>query len=127
LFLWGLGFSIPFTIIYLVFGQSLLLILTNNKSVIDAAAPYLFWLGVVPLATFAAFVWDGIYIGATASVPMRNTLLIATFLVFLPSYYILENYIGNHGLWLSMMLFMVTRGVMLTIFRKRYIYSKIYV
>jgi MATE family multidrug resistance protein len=127
LFLWGLGFSIPFTVIYLVFGQSLLLILTNNESVIDAASPYLFWIGVVPLATFAAFVWDGIYIGATASVPMRNTLLIATFLVFLPSYYILENYIGNHGLWLSMMLFMVTRGVMLTIFRKRYIYSKIYV
>ena len=127
LFLWGLGFSIPFTIIYLVFGQSLMLILTNNESVIDAASPYLFWIGVVPLATFAAFVWDGIYIGATASVPMRNTLLIATFLVFLPSYYILENYIGNHGLWLSMMLFMVTRGVMLTIFRKRYIYSKIYV
>ncbi len=127
LFLWGLGFSIPFTVIYLVFGQSLMLILTNNESVIDAASPYLFWIGVVPLATFAAFVWDGIYIGATASVPMRNTLLIATFLVFLPSYYILENYIGNHGLWLSMMLFMVTRGVMLTIFRKRYIYSKIYV
>ena len=127
LFLWGLGFSIPFTIIYLVFGQSLLLILTNNESVIDAASPYLFWIGVVPLATFAAFVWDGIYIGATASVPMRNTLLIATFLVFLPSYYILSNYIGNHGLWLSMMLFMVARGVMLTIFRKRYIYSKIYV
>ncbi len=127
LFLWGLGFSIPFTIIYLVFGQSLLLIITNNESVIDAASPYLFWIGVVPLATFAAFVWDGIYIGATASVPMRNTLLIATFLVFLPSYYILSNYIGNHGLWLSMMLFMVARGVMLTIFRKRYIYSKIYV
>jgi MATE family multidrug resistance protein len=125
LFMWGLGFSIPFTIIYFIFGDSLLLILTDNDKIIEAAAPYLFWIGVVPLATFAAFVWDGIYIGATASSPMRNTLLTATFLVFLPSYFILYYYMGNHGLWLAMMLFMITRGVMLTIFRKRHIYSRI--
>jgi len=125
LFLWGFGFSIPFTIIYFIFGNALMLILTNNEKVIEAASPYLFWIGIVPIATFAAFVWDGIYIGATASAPMRNTLLVATFLVFLPSYYILFDYIGNHGLWLAMMLFMITRGVMLTLFRRKYIFSRI--
>lgn len=125
LFLWGIWFSIPFTIVYFLSGRTLLLILTDNEKVIEAATPYLFWLGVIPIATFAAFIWDGVYIGATASAPMRNTLLIATFVVFLPSYYILNKYMGNHGLWLAMMLFMITRGVMLTIFRKKHIYSRI--
>ena len=123
LFIWGFGFSIPFSIIYLFFGQSLLWILTDNEKVIEGAAPYLFWLGLVPIATFAAFIWDGIYIGATASVAMRNSLLIATFLIFLPSYYLFREPLGNHGLWLSMMLFMIARGFLLTFFRKKYIYS----
>jgi len=123
LFIWGFGFSIPFSILYLFFGESLLWLLTNNEKVIDAAAPYLFWIGLVPFVTFAAFIWDGIYIGATSSVAMRNSLLIATFLVFLPSYYLFREPLGNHGLWLSMMLFMVARGTLLTLFRKKYIYA----
>jgi MATE family multidrug resistance protein len=125
LFIWGFGFSIPFSILYLFFGESLLWLLTDNEKVIDAAAPYLFWIGLVPFVTFAAFIWDGIYIGATSSVAMRNSLLIATFLVFLPSYYLFREPLGNHGLWLSMMLFMVARGILLTFFRKKYIYSLI--
>ena len=123
LFIWGFGFSIPFSILYLFFGESLLWLLTNNEKVIDAAAPYLFWIGLVPFVTFAAFIWDGIYIGATSSVAMRNSLLIATFLVFLPSYYLFREPLGNHGLWLSLMLFMVARGTLLTLFRKKYIYA----
>jgi len=125
LFLWGFGFSIPFSVIYLFFGESLLWIITDNDNVIDAAAPYLFWIGLVPIVTFGAFIWDGIYIGATASVAMRNSLLIATFIVFIPSYYLFREPLGNHGLWLSMMLFMIARGVLLTFFRKKYIYSLI--
>ncbi|RLD59882.1 MAG: MATE family efflux transporter [Bacteroidetes bacterium] len=123
IFFWGFGFSIPFSIIYLFFGQSLLWLLTDNEKVIEAATPYLFWIGLVPIVTFAAFIWDGIYIGATSSVAMRNALLIATFIVFLPSYYLFREPLGNHGLWLSIMLFMIARGILLTLFRKRYIYS----
>lgn len=121
LFLWGLGLSIPFTLAYVIAGKNLMYILTDNPEVIEAASPFLFWLGLIPLVTFAAFIWDGIYIGATASVPMRNTLLISTFLIFLPAYYLLYPVIGNHGLWLAMMLFMAGRGIMLTIFAGKHI------
>ena len=125
LFLWGFGISIPFTLTYVFFGNYLLLILTNNPEVISAAAPYLFWIGVVPVVTFAAFIWDGVYIGATASVAMRNTLLISTVLVFIPAYFLLREPLGNHGLWLAMMLFMISRGLLLTLFAKRSIYKLI--
>jgi MATE family multidrug resistance protein len=125
LFAWGLYISIPFTLTYVFAGDYLLLLLTNNVDVISAASPYLFWIGMVPIITFAAFIWDGIYIGATASVPMRNTLLIATVLVFLPTYYALKGSLENHSLWLALMLFMIARGVLLTVFAKKHIFQRI--
>jgi len=125
LFAWGLYISIPFTLTYLIAGDYLLLILTNNADVISAASPYLFWIGMVPIITFAAFIWDGIYIGATASIPMRNTLLISTIMVFLPAYYLLKGPMGNHGLWFALMLFMIARGGLLTVFSKKHIFHRI--
>lgn len=119
LFLWGLGISIPFTLTYVFAGDYLLYILTDNPEVIAAAAPFIFWIGIVPIVTFAAFIWDGVYIGATASKAMRNALLISTLVIFLPSYYLLKNPLGNHGLWLAMMLFMISRGLILTLYAKK--------
>ena len=124
LFTWGLYISIPFTLIYYFAGDYLMYLLTNDPGVISRARPYLFWVAIIPLATFAAFIWDGIFIGATSTAPMRNTLIIATLLVFLPVYYFTTGPMGNHGLWLAMMLFMLTRGIMLSFFAPRYIFNK---
>ena len=125
LFLWGLYISIPFTLTYVFAGDYLLYILTDNAKVISAASPYMFWIGLVPLVTFAAFIWDGIYIGATASAAMRNTLVISTLLIFLPAYYLLKSPLENHGLWLAMMLFMISRAILLTLYSKKSIYKLI--
>ncbi len=123
LFLWGLYISIPFTLTYIFAGDYLLYILTDNINVIDAASPYMFWIGLVPLVTFAAFIWDGIYIGATASVAMRNTLIISTLIIFIPAYYLLREPLGNHGLWLAIMLFMISRGILLTLYSRKHIFT----
>ncbi len=126
LFMWGLIISIPFSLFYLFGGNLMLYILTDNTEVIEAASPYLFWIAIVPIVTFAAFIWDGIYIGATASKAMRNALLISTFLVFLPAYFLLNKPLGNHGLWLALMLFMITRGLLLTFYSKKHIFQLTY-
>lgn len=123
LFVWGIAISIPFTLVYAFAGNYLMLLLTDNVTIVEAASPYIFWVAIIPIVTFAAFIWDGIYIGATASVAMRNSLLIATFIVFLPAYFILREPLGNHGLWLALMLFMLSRGVLLSLYAKRHIYS----
>lgn len=119
LFNWGFILSLPFALGYLLGGDMILHVLTNNQSVIDLAHQYIPWVMLVPFATFAAFIWDGIFIGATAAAPMRNTLVVASLVIFLPVYFISRGYIGNHGLWLAMILFMVTRSVMLTFYSKR--------
>ncbi len=122
LFLWGFYISIPFTLTYVFAGDYLLYILTDNPLVILPLRPYMFWIGLVPIITFAAFIWDGVYIGATSSAPMRNTLLISTIIIFLPSYYLLREPLGNHGLWLALMLFMLSRGLLLTVFSRKHIF-----
>lgn len=119
LFYWGLGISIPFTLTYLFGGDRILWLLTNNPDVIHQAAQYLFWIALIPLVTFAAFLWDGIFIGATASAGMRNSMLISTLLVFVPVYFIAKPFLHNHGLWLALILFMISRGITQTLIARR--------
>ncbi|MGF1584938.1 MAG: MATE family efflux transporter [Bacteroidales bacterium] len=119
LFLWAGSIALLFTVLYLLAGNYLILLLTSNKEVIRAATPYLPWVIAIPLIAFPAFIWDGIYIGATASVSMRNSMLISTALVFLPAYYLLENIMGNHGLWFAFIIFMASRGITLTMMAQK--------
>lgn len=125
LFIWGLGISIPFTLLYIAAGDKLLFILTDNTAVIEKAMPYLFWIAMIPIISFPAFIWDGVFIGATATAPMRNTLIVATLLIFLPVYYLLIGPLGDHGLWLAMIVFMFVRGLFLTLYAPAKILNKI--
>ncbi len=113
LFFWGVATSIPFSLSYLVGGKQILGLLTNNQELITLSSEYLFWIALVPIITFPAFILDGIYIGATASVGMRNSMIISILVFYLPTYYLLKGPLGNHSLWLAFMIFMISRGVLL--------------
>lgn len=119
LFYWGTGLALVFTLIYLGGVNFILKLLTSQPGVIEAAQPFLFWVALIPVASFASFIWDGIYIGATASKAMRNALLGSTFLVFAPVYYFLNPVWENHALWLGMILFMLARGIFQTFMYKK--------
>lgn len=125
LFVWGIGIACLFTAVYFFAGENILYLLTDNPDIISNAAPYLIFIVVLPVSGFAAYIWDGIFIGATASKAMRNSMLVAAFFVFLPVYYFLFPYIGNHSLWLAMILFMFTRGVYLTFIAKKEVFKQI--
>lgn len=125
LFIWGLAISVPFSLSYLFAGSKILYILTNDKEVIAQTLPYMFWVALIPILSFAAFLWDGIYIGATASKAMRNAMIVSTLFVFIPAYYLLVGPMGNHGIWLALMIFLLSRGVALHILAKKSIYGQI--
>ena len=116
LFKWGLGISLVFTVFYSLSGKSILFIITNDAKVISDAVHYLIWIVSIPLLTFAAFIWDGVFIGATASSSLRNSMFISSVLIFFPFYYLIGKDLGNHGLWMSFMLFMASRGLVLSLF-----------
>ena len=118
LMVWGAGFGLLFTGAYLVGGFKMLKIYTNQPEVITTAASYLPWLVILPLTGFASFIWDGVYIGATASKLMRNTMLVATFLFF-ACYLAFRGIIENHALWLAMNMFMLGRGLLQTYYYQK--------
>lgn len=125
LFIWGTGISLLFTLIYLLGGDVIFRALTNNQEVIANARPYFFWVIMIPMLSYTAFLWDGIYIGATAGPEMRNAMLISTLLVFFPAYVLAGKFMGNHGLWLAFILFMVARGLSMQVTAKKAVWSKV--
>lgn len=121
-FLWGAGMSLIFTALYLFFSDKILLLLTDNLNIIEMAQSYLFWVSLIPIVGFAGFLWDGIYIGTTASKLMRNTMLISALVFYFPVYYLFVDILDNHALWLAMILFLAARGISQTLFLRKAIY-----
>ena len=77
-FVWSMSIALIFMAIYQLAGVPMLHMMTSDAVVIEASREYLPWLLLMPVAGCAAFTWDGIYIGATASRQMRNSMLWAT-------------------------------------------------
>lgn len=119
LLMWGFILSFPFMLFYGIAHQSLFKLITDNDALIEMAKQYRIWMILIPITTFSAFIWDGIYIGATASVSMRNTMLIASLLVFFPVWYFSQPLYFNHGLWIAFHAFMLSRGLLMTLFSSK--------
>lgn len=80
---------------------------------------YRLWIIIIPLTSTAAFIWDGIFIGVTASKGMRNAMIISSLLIFLPSYYLTSNSMGNNSLWFALNLFMIARSLLMWVMWRR--------
>ena len=124
IFRWGLGLSILFVFLYAFAGENLLWLFTNDVSIIKSAHVFYWWVLLVPLTGYAAFLWDGIFVGATASKTMRNTMLISTALFFIV-YYSFSQLLENNALWLALILFLLTRGVIQWLYSPKAIYGQI--
>ncbi len=75
-FAWGFGLAGAFMLLYGVGGTPLLRLMTSDTTVVEAGRVFLPWLLLMPLIGCPAFTWDGIYIGATASKDLRNSVLL---------------------------------------------------
>ena len=119
---WGMSITIVFTILYVAFGKNILSLLTNDSDVILNSMDYIHWAVLVPICGFLAFIFDGIYIGATASKAMRNTIFIAT-MSFFVSYYTLHPVLHNDAVWIALLIFLLLRGILLLAGVKKNIYN----
>ena len=133
LLLWGLVLTALFTLLYALFSQQFLHLFTSDQTLIAAAGDYLFWVLVTPLCGFAAFLFDGIFIGATASRTMRNAMFIATAAFFLLYFglktavneqWTLTTHTWNNILWLSFMVYLALRGLLQGLRVRKDIYSQ---
>lgn len=108
--LWGAGTALAVSAIYFAAGPAIIALLTSVPEVQAAAAVYLPWAAALPVVAVWCYWLDGVFIGATWSRDMRNTMVVSLILYLLPAIW-LPDIMGNHGLWLAMTLFMAARGV----------------
>ena len=104
---------ILFTAAYALGGNGFLSLLTDEPEVIAASSEYFFWALAIPLTGVTAFVWDGVFIGATATRGMLVAMAMAA-LCFFGCYFGLRDAWGNHALWLAFLLYLAMRGAVQT-------------
>ncbi|KIG03411.1 MATE family efflux transporter [Caballeronia concitans] len=110
--LWSVIGAAGFSVVYWVSGEWIIGRLTDQAVVRAAAVRYLPWAAVLPLASVAGFLFDGVFIGATRTRELMMAMA-ASLTVFMIAAWTLVGPLGNHGLWSALTAFMVARGVTL--------------
>lgn len=114
LFAWSVGLMVVYTLLYYIGGESFLCLLTDDVQVVKASLSYLPWAVAIPVAGFAAFVWDGLYIGMTATRGMLVSSALSAVVFFLV-YWLFFGMMGNHALWMALLSYLAMRGVVQTV------------
>ena len=115
---WGLWIALGFTALYFAAGEFVLRLLTDEGDVISTAKEYLPWAVSIPICGIAAFIYDGIFVGLTAT--RRMLVSVASGMaVFFIIYFALMPSMGNHALWLAFVTYLAVRGLSLHFLMRR--------
>jgi MATE family multidrug resistance protein len=109
---WGVGLVVVMAIAFYVFGNTIINVMTTAEDVRVVSYDYLPWMVLAPLVGAAAWMLDGIFIGATRTADMRNMMFISFCVYLIALAFLLPKY-DNHGLWASLIIFSIARGVTL--------------
>ena len=115
----ALALALVLALAFLAFGPPLILALTGIADVRATARIYLPYLIAAPLVSVWAFLFDGVFVGATRTAEMRNGMAVSL-AVFLLAAWLLVPTWANHGLWLSFLVLMSTRGLWLGVIYARH-------
>ena len=114
LFNWALGVGLIFTVIYAFWGDEAFALMTSDTTVLMAAEKYKIWLIGMPLISTLAFMWDGVYIGATAGVQIRNSMIWAA-VGFIIGYVATFSFVGPQALYIGYFAHLIARAFYLTV------------
>jgi MATE family multidrug resistance protein len=130
---WGLGLTLLFTALYAIGGEWFLRIFSDKPDIIQGTLHYLFWTLIIPVCGFSAFLFDGIFVGATASRTMRNSMFVASATFFAVYYlgkhflsaHLADLFVWNNILWTAFMAFLALRGLLQALYLNKSVYSQI--
>ena len=115
---WAVLVALVYTLVFAVAGGPIIDLLTGIDEIRQLAREFQVWLILSPIVSVWSFMLDGIFIGATHTREMRNAM-IASLAVFMASVWLLQPALGNHGLWLALIIFMVARAIFLGLYYPR--------
>ncbi|WP_087723315.1 MATE family efflux transporter [Pandoraea sp. PE-S2T-3] len=115
---WALGCAVAFALVYAVAGGAIIDTLTDQPVLRAAAREFLPWAVISPIVAVWCFQLDGVFIGATRTRELLSSSLIGLVVFGAVMPFTLDAW-GNHGLWLALMSFLATRGVVLGVLLPR--------
>ena len=113
LFNWSIGVGLVFTVIYAVWGRGSIEMMTSDTTVVERSMHYIGWLIAMPLISTLAFMWDGIYVGATAGKEIRNAMIWAA-IGFVAGYVATYRWVGAQALYIAYFAHLAARVIYLT-------------
>ena len=111
---WGAGLGIAFTLLFGVFASDWIALMTSDADLQLAAQPYYIYLWLMPILSAFAFMYDGVFIGATMAVPVRNCMFYSA-AAFVLTYIAAAPVMGAAAVYLAYMMHLVARTVYLAI------------
>ncbi len=109
---WGVIITTGLTLSFALFGGAIIDLMTTSGEVRSEARNYLIYMILAPVAGIAAWMLDGIFIGATRAQDMRNMMAISLVVYVFAAMLLVPDY-GNHGLWIALLISFVARGLTL--------------
>ena len=109
---WGLVVCIALAVGFATFGGAIIDLMAKVPEVQAEARSYLGYMVAAPILGLAAYMLDGVFIGATRSRDMRNMMALSL-VVYVAAAAALVPSLGNHGLWLALLVSFIARGVTL--------------
>ena len=109
--------AIIISILYLIFFETIINQLTDLEYLRYISLSYIVWILIIPPIASFCYQFDGIFIGASQTADMRNGTIVSVILFILSSEFLISIY-GNHGLWLSLLFFMIMRSISLNYYFK---------
>lgn len=110
--LWGLIITTVLSLVFALFGTQIIDLMTTAEGVRIEAREYLIYMIAAPVVGIAAWMLDGIFIGATRAGDMRNMMAISLVVYVVAALLLVPAY-GNHGLWAALLISFVARGLTL--------------
>ena len=118
LFVWGGSMALMTAMVYYCLGTPILELLTDTPEVVRCATEYLPLVALIPLVSFPAFLFDGIFIGMSFTSGMLRALIVAT-VIFFALHLLTSQLWGNTALWLAFLAYLGTRGIVQAIALRR--------
>ena len=109
--------AIIISTLYLIFFETIINQLTDLEYLRYISLSYIVWILIIPPIASFCYQFDGIFIGASQTADMRNGTIVSVILFILSSEFLISIY-GNHGLWLSLLFFMIMRSISLNYYFK---------
>jgi MATE family multidrug resistance protein len=113
LFLWSLGVGALFTVLFAFASMPMYRMMTSDAVVLTRLTDFTGWFIAMPIVSTLAFMWDGVFTGATAGKQIRNAMILAA-IGFVLGYLTTNHWLGTHALFVGYFLHLAARVIYLT-------------